>query len=437
MPTQPPKLFSKKYTVEPRLIIFGCICAMIYILLCAYSNVSFAISITNYIFLLALAFAVYAYLAYYYIKQKHSPSVYCIVIFAAIFHIIGIFSTPQFEDDFFRYLWDGYTFFEQGNPYLHEPSYYFSDASIPSVYQNLLNQVNHPDIKTIYSPLLQYSFWFSHWLFPADILGLKLIYSACNMAIIFILVKIVNARMLLLYAWNPLIIKEVAFTAHPDILGVLCIVAALYFFAKHPKTSALCLGLSVCSKPFAWLIAIYVLLRFKWLQLVIFFLTIAVLYAPFIFQGSELTGLLAFGSNWEFNAAIYSLFTYVMSGINAKILCVILLFCIMLYCLACFRKSLVLNIRGDFLIGGLLILSPVINPWYLLWLLPFAAMQNYTWPWVFSFTVLFSYFSGINLGSESLAAYQLPVWVKPIEYIPVLLAVCYDASKLIRSKRVL
>jgi len=427
MLTQPFKLFNKKYPIEPRLVIFGFLCAAIYLILCLYSNVSLVINITNYILLLALSFVLYTYLVYYYISNKLNPSVYYIVVFAAVFHIIGIFATPQFEDDFFRYLWDGYTFFEHGNPYLHAPSYYFTDTSIPDAYQNLLNQINHPDIKTIYSPLLQYSFWLSHWVFPADILGLKLIYSACNMAIIFILVKIVNPRMLLLYAWNPLIIKEVAFTAHPDILGVMFIMAALYFFTKHPKKSALCLGLSVCSKPFAWLIAVYVLLRFKWLQFVVFFLTIAVVYAPFIFQGSELTGLLAFGSNWEFNAAIYSLFTYVMSGVNAKILCAILLFCIMLYCLRCFRQSSVLNIRGDLLIGGLLILSPVINPWYLLWLLPFAAMQNYTWPWVFSFTVLFSYFSGINSGSDSLAAYQLFAWVKPIEYIPVFLAVCYDA----------
>ncbi len=423
------RLFNKKCTVEPRLILFGFLCTISYIILCWYSNSPLAISITNYILLLALSFALYAYITYYYIREEHNPSVYCIVIFAAVFHLVGIFATPQFEDDFFRYLWDGYTFFEQGNPYLHEPSYYFTDTSIPDVYQNLLNQINHPDIKTIYSPLLQYSFWLSHWLFPADILGLKLIYSACNMAIIFILVKIINPRMLLLYAWNPLIIKEVAFTAHPDILGVMFIIAALYFFTKHPKTSALCLGLSVCSKPFAWLIAVYVLLRFKRLQFVVFFLTIAVVYAPFIFQGSELTGLLAFGSHWEFNAAIYSLLTYVMSGVEAKILCAILLFGIMLYCLRCFRQSSVLNIRGDLLIGGLLMLSPVINPWYLLWLLPFAAIQNYTWPWVLSFTVLFSYFSGINSGSDALAAYQLFVWVKPIEYIPVLLAMCYDTYK--------
>ncbi|NOY71905.1 MAG: hypothetical protein GXP14_05940 [Gammaproteobacteria bacterium] len=414
-------LFIVTFKQENRLIIFGFLSAALYGILFFYSKHPLLLNITGYIGLFAVAFALYGVVITYYIKKKYCPPISCVIFFAFIFHAIGIFATPLFEDDFFRYLWDGYTFFELGSPYRHAPSFYFSDAAISSLMQANLNQINYPDIKTIYSPLLQYSFWLSYWLFPADVFGLQLIYSACNMVVIFILAKMINARSLLLYAWNPLIIKEVAFTAHPDILGVVFLVAAFYFFAKYPKTSALCLGLSVCSKPFAWVIAVYFLLRFKRVQFDIFFLTIVLLYMPFLFNGSELSGLFAFGRDWEFNAAIYSVLTYAMSGIHAKMVGAILLLCIMVYCFNRFHKTSVLNIRADLLMGGLILLSPVINPWYLMWLLPFAAMHHHLWPWVMSFTLLLSYFSGINLGSEHLAAYQLPAWVKPAEYFPVLL----------------
>jgi len=417
-----------------KLISLGLLSTFVYTVLTFYSNQSTAIDITPYIALFAIAFALYGYMAYQIFHHNSNPSIKIIIGFSIVFHIIGIIATPQFEDDFFRYLWDGYIFFESGNPYQHAPSDYFSDTSIPAIYQNLLNQINYPDIKTIYAPLLQYSFWLSHGLFPADILGLKIIYSVCNLAIIFMLVTLTKARNILLYAWNPLIIKEVAFTAHPDILGIVFLIAVIYFFSTKPKTAAICLGLSVCSKPFAWIIAVYILFRFKLTQCILFFLTIVVMYTPFLMAGNESSGLFAFGQHWEFNAAIYSLFSYLMPNPHAKMLCGGLFIAVMIYYFILFRKTTVANIRGDLLIGSLLLLSPVINPWYLLWVLPFTAMRNYITPWVMSFALLFSYFSGINLHSEHLQAYQLAIWVKPVEYTLMVCAITYDTRKYLANQ---
>ncbi len=406
-----------------------------YAALAFYSNQSSPLDITAYLALFAIAFSLYGWIAYQLMHHNSHPSLKIIIGFAVVFHLIGIISTPQFEDDFFRYLWDGYIFFESGNPYQHAPSAYFSDTSIPAIYQNLLNQINYPDIKTIYAPLLQYSFWLSHGLFPADILGLKIIYSLCNLAIILMLVKLTKARHILFYAWNPLVIKEVAFTAHPDILGIVFLIAAIYFFTSQPKTAAICLGLSVCSKPFAWIIAIYILWRFKLTQFIVFLLTVAILYSPFIMAGNESAGLFAFGNHWEFNAAIYSLFSYAMPNHYAKAVGGVLFMGMMIYYFVLFQKTSVANIRGDLLIGSLLLLSPVINPWYLLWVLPFAAMRNYITPWVMSFALLFSYFSGINLHSEHLQAYQLASWVKPVEYTLITFSIAYDIRKHLANSR--
>ncbi|MFV2058528.1 MAG: hypothetical protein ACC707_18855, partial [Thiohalomonadales bacterium] len=321
--------------------------------------------------------------------------------------MLGIISPPQFEDDYFRYLWDGYLFFEQGSPYLHAPADYFSDGSIPYRYQNLLNQINYPDIKTIYAPLLQYSFWVSHYFFPADITGLKIIYSLCHIGVIIILSKMVDTRYVLLYAWNPLLIKEIAFTAHPDILGVFFLMLAIFYISNKPRMAAIFLGFSVCSKPFAWLIAIYFLTRFRLAQWLLFLGTVLILYLPFAFDDSLFSGLLSFGNNWQFNAAIFSVFSLFLPAYLAKGLAVTLLLSVLIYYYTLFKSEKTENIRGDILIGSLLLLSPVINPWYLVWILPFASLHFQCWPWISSFALLLSYFSGINLSSDTLQAYEL------------------------------
>jgi hypothetical protein len=60
------------------------------------------------------------------------------------------------------------------------------------------------------------------------------------------------------------------------------------------------------------------------------------------------------------------------------------------------------------------IVSPVVHPWYLLWVLPFAALRG-TWPWpVFSGTLFLAYFP-ID-GWLLRGVWEAPKWVPWIEY---------------------
>ncbi len=68
-----------------------------------------------------------------------------LLLWAACFRLIGVFGDPLWEDDFFRYLWDGYRFYEAGSPYGIAPSAFFGDANIPAQFYALLAQVNYPD----------------------------------------------------------------------------------------------------------------------------------------------------------------------------------------------------------------------------------------------------------------------------------------------------
>jgi hypothetical protein len=54
--------------------------------------------------------------------------------------------------------------------------------------------------------------------------------------------------------------------------------------------------------------------------------------------------------------------------------------------------------------------SPVFNAWYLLWLLPLAALRPRPGTWVLSLTVLFSYATTWRLGLSNEQLYELPAW---------------------------
>ena len=70
--------------------------------------------------------------------------------------------------------------------------------------------------------------------------------------------------------------------------------------------------------------------------------------------------------------------------------------------------------------------SPVINPWYLLWLLPFAAIVPSAFAWTASVAVFLGYVTGLNLNDGDLHPYQQPAWVRPLEFGLILLALAYD-----------
>jgi alpha-1,6-mannosyltransferase len=65
--------------------------------------------------------------------------------------------------------------------------------------------------------------------------------------------------------------------------------------------------------------------------------------------------------------------------------------------------------------GMVLLLAPVVNPWYLLWGLPSALAARATWPWTASFALLLSYATGENLGHPALdpfAVHPLAYWLQ-------------------------
>ena len=394
-----------------------------------------SIQVERYIGYFGVAFVVYVSTVFLATRGNSIPPLIYILAFAVLFRVIGITVAPQFEDDYFRYIWDGFVLSGLDNPYQHPPSHYFADENIPAEYQNALNGVNYPDLPTIYAPTLQYSFLIAHWIWPAQVMGLQFVYSVADVLLILLLAQMTDRRGLMLYAWNPLVIKEIAFTAHPDVAGVVLLIAAVFFLKGRPLLSVASLALSVCAKPFAWVIAPLILMRLRKIYVFLFVVLVLLIYLPFLVSGAtDFTTLGTFGKHWEYNAAVYHVLSMALPAANARLLCGAIFVVMYLVYVRNYRASGQTNIRGDILLGGLLILSPVINPWYLLWILPFASLNRDIWPWVASGAVLLSYFTGLNMDDPSLGSYEQAKWVKWVEFGMIALAIVFDVYRRRRER---
>ena len=250
-----------------------------------------------------------------------------------------------------------------------------------------------------------------------------------------LLLRLAPARLVLLYAWSPLVIKEVAFTAHPDGVAVFLVLAAVVL-AQRDRIygAAIFLALAVSAKILAVLVVPFILVRARLRVWGLFFVVLALIYLPFVLQGStDLQTLLVFTREWEFNAALFSLVKPWMSNPVARALCGLLLTIVIArYYLVYRRMAPGTIVRGDWIYGALFALWPVVNSWYLLWLLPFAVIRPSAWAWTASVAVLLSYITGLNLNDMDMHPFAHPDWVRPVEYGLILLALGYD---LLRHRR--
>jgi len=388
-------------------------------------------------FLLMACAGVPVFLLYFYASSRGEQfPLGRVLLWAAVFRVCGLLGGPFFEDDFYRYLWDGYRFATTGTPYGIAPEAFFADPGVPGIFRGILDQINNPDLPTIYAPLTQLVFLLGYLISPGSVTALQAILVVFDLVTIVLLFRLTSARNVLLYAWCPLVVKEIAFTAHPDGVGVCLLLAAIILSGRSRLSlAAICLGLAAGAKVFALLLAPLVLLRAAPRHWALSVAVFAGLYAPFVLSGgTDMESFAVFARQWEFNSALFYVFSPAIGVFESKILLGLGFAALWISYSLRYRKNTGRIPRGDWLYGALLLVSPVINPWYLLWLLPFAAVFPSVWAWTASFAVLLSYVTGLNLNDYSMGPYQQPVWARALEFVPILLAAGYDLLRYRRQK---
>jgi hypothetical protein len=367
------------------------------------------------------------------IAALRSPYPATIVAWAVAFRVIGLFSRPLLDDDWFRYVWDGWRFAVSGNPYTLPPSAFFGDPSVPAKLIPVLDGLNHPHLPTIYGPVTEFCFLVSHWVAPGELWPWKLILFAAEASCAVLLVRRSgNWRAVALLLWCPLAIHETAFSAHPDALAAA--LAAIGVFASGALTGALLIGLALASKATALLLVPVWLARNgrngvwtrAFLSAIVAATVVLASYLPF---GRDALRSLDAMRGFEFNSSIFAGAAWAVGPSTAFNVCAVTT--VVLACvLACRSKAGFASVcrAASLTLGSAFLLSPVVNPWYLLWLLPFAQGASPGPTFTALAAVSLSYCYGLHLGRADLGPYGHPAWVRAVEYGAILAALLLPAG---------
>lgn len=340
------------------------------------------------------------------------------LILGLLFRATLVTRPPSLSDDFFRYLWDGAVQLRGINPYRYAPT----DPSLAGIDDALRAQVNHPQVKTIYPPLAQLAFALNAAL-AAGWLGLKLLWLACDAAIAGLVYRLVQPvrrlQLWTLYWWSPLVVLEVAWNAHLDLLGVLPIVAAVWLARRRPNRS-LGLGAAIASAtlvkyfPAALLPAAARTANAARITFA-FAACLAAFYVPYLDAGPQLfSGLLTFAAGWRFNDGLFGLLEWLTgSPVAARIAAGTIVLAVIAQSV---RNQWSFERAAFWITGAILLLSPTVHPWYLLWMVPLIAIRpNSAWLYL-SGSVMLAYY---GLGAyRRTGVWPEPWWLKLAIYGP-------------------
>lgn len=356
------------------------------------------------------------------LKKGFSENLFVpILTLSLLFHLTLLPSQPIFEDDIYRYVWDGKMLVNGINPYRFSPDapelLSLRDASI-------WPNINFKYIATIYPPVAEILFALAYRAGPDSLLAMKgmiLVFNFLLIILLSILLKALglNRNRVLLYAWNPLVMKEVGNSGHMDPLAACLLLGSFLMLArKRNFIATLLYALSILSKFYPLLLLPSYYKRVGRKGMLALFILAGAFYFPF-YMGlgfhQLFHGLTAYGRYWMFNPGLFDLTRALLSfftknpEIAAKAVHGLLLAVSVLYL---YRKddaslSGLLSV-SFYLFGILVLLSPVVNTWYLICLLPFLSFFPSP-PWL-----LFTYlvFAGYTF---FLHRTDIP-WIRGAEY---------------------
>jgi len=335
-----------------------------------------------------------------------------------------------YDNDVWRYLWDGHVLAEGTNPYSVTPADVREDTELgPALLANapwpdVLDNVSYQNYTSVYPPLTQYVFATLAIAAPGSVLAAKAVLITLDLLLIALLWAALRSAgrsplWSLAYAWNPAVVKELTGSAHPDIVMMLPMTLAVILVARSRSAfAAVALGAATLAKVTPILLLPLFVRRRAGLALA-------------LFAGALLTGILPlwsgladwwdgirrFAAGWTFNSGPWSSMAWVAErlGSNDPGLWANLLALAAVGIIAAIAwRSTRTGDAGSFhsaafvTLAALVVFRPAVMPWYTLWPLPLAVLSgNRSWL-VFTGLAQLSYLSFVEPA--------WPTWWKWIEY---------------------
>ena len=416
-----------------------------------------------YLITLLIFSSIVYFLSVYFRSKEANSSKLLIYIFliGLILRLLMVISVPMLENDFNRYLWDGAVTSNNISPYQYSPEEIKSSdfkntklKELSSESNDVFYKINHPHLKTIYPTVTQLFFALSYKISPWDLEAWKLVllfFDLLTFLIIYKILKIlcIPVQNILIYWWNPLLIKEIFNSGHFEVIAFPFVLGALILVIKKKYfLSAFSLAVSVGVK--IWPLIIFPLIirpiknfPIKIFNVIAFFLVLMVfIFFPIYEAGfDKSSGYLAYSKSWENNSSLFKvvLFSFeylfniidIHSGHAQKYarLVIGLLVSIWVLFQTFFRNTSGKNLfeRALFIVAALFLLSPTQFPWYYTWIIPFLAIIP-RWSLMFLTLTLPLYYTRFYLEPRGqLEIFKnLIVW---IEFVPVWILILLEWRK--------
>ncbi len=329
------------------------------------------------------------------------PTVLCVGV---LLRLIVLPIAPTLSDDVWRYLWDGLVTATGGNPYLSLPS-----DSINAELSSLvpLDRLNSGRYYSVYPPVSQYLFatagtairFFGSAM--AGLIVLKLVALLCELLVLWLLVCLKTpATLVVLYAWNPLVIVETVGQMHSEAFMLPLLVGTIAACrGDRLRLAGVLLAAATWVKLFPLLLLPLLWRRGGWRSVWPQILTLALLALPFYHGnvvGNVRQSILLYATTFDFNAGLYLLLRAAVNALHEgpenvgrdvvgpALQIVLLAGVVLIYAFDWWKKP---SLAASFalVLGLFVVTATTVHPWYLLGLLALLPLQSglrWSWLWL-------------------------------------------------------
>lgn len=328
-----------------------------------------------------------------------------VVVCGAALRATLLLGAPDLSDDAARYAWDGRVSAAGISPYAYAPA----DRSLDAIAREI-PRPPHAEVRTVYPPVAQAVFRAAAWARGRETLALRAAFAAADAAVVPLIYALggpAAAWAGALYAFHPLAITESARQGHLDSLGVLLLLASIVYLVRGRRVrGGVAFALSVLTKWVPLAAALPLLRRGRSAFAAAAGATAVALGALAWRGASPAGGLGLYAQRWEFNSLLYpalvrvfertglpdaakaawisakaalghpawmqAAFPYFYAGFLARATLALLLAAALVTILR-LRDTETAVFAS---LCALLLASPTLHPWYLVWILPFAARRR-------------------------------------------------------------
>ena len=363
-------------------------------------------------------------------QESHARGTWLMAMVLAVAFRIPLAVAPVGPDsDMVRYLWDGRVQRLGYNPYEVVPA----DPALASTHRGESEKMPSRRARTPYPPAAQLFFRLIVGVHDSP-LAMKLALVGCDLLTMVVLWRWLlllgqPAWLVMAYAWNPLVVLEIAHSGHIDALAALWTVASAYWLTRRRTTlSVVAFVLAVTTKLLPIVLAPLFVGRVRVRDLALGAALLAGLYLQFRSASTVPVGAVPNVIAYiRFNGPVFAGISALSSPAVAAAAAVLL----GLLTAAVTRLTRPISDPAAWAwpMAVALACAPVIYPWYLLCLTPFLFTRS-TWPLTaWTLTVLSTYVVW-NLSRHG-GRWIVPSAVQLFEYgVPIVMLVLLAISRL-------